>query len=185
MTALSEAARREILQIARSCLAAAVHGEEAPAIFSENPELQIAGGCFVTYKTSGRLRGCIGCFEAPAPLHATVAEYARTSALGDPRFAANRITPEELPSVDIEVSVLSPRWTIEDPLAIELGVHGIYVRKGGRSGCFLPQVATENNMSKEQFLSECCGGKAGLDPQAWRDPDTEVQVFTADIISER
>ena len=59
----------------------------------------------------------------------------------------------------IEISVLSPREKIDDPLAIELGVHGIYVQKGGRSGCFLPQVATEHNMSKEQFLSECCAGK--------------------------
>ncbi len=185
MTALSYAARREILEIARHCLAAAVRGEEAPATSSENPELQLAGGCFVTYKTGGRLRGCIGCFEAPPPLHATVAEYARISAVGDPRFVGNRITPEEIPQVKIEVSVLSPRKKIANPLDLELGVHGIYVQNRGRSGCFLPQVATEGNMSKEQFLSECCAGKAGLPPDAWRNPETEVQVFTAEIVSER
>ncbi|MHC4917728.1 MAG: AMMECR1 domain-containing protein, partial [Planctomycetota bacterium] len=125
MTELSAAARAELLGIARRCLEAAVRGEPDPQVSSDNPELQREGGCFVTYKTAGRLRGCIGCFESPSPIHRTVAEYARTSALGDPRFVGNRIRPEELPDVDVEISVLSPREKIEDPLSIELGVHGI------------------------------------------------------------
>jgi AmmeMemoRadiSam system protein A len=183
--ALSPAARSELLGIARRCLQAAVRGEPEAEVSSENPELQREGGCFVTYKTAGRLRGCIGCFESSAPIYRTVAEYARISALGDPRFVGNRIRPEELPDVDLEISVLSPRERIDDPLSIELGVHGIYIERGGRGGCFLPQVATEHNMTKEQFLSECSAGKAGLGPDAWRDPDTTVSVFTAEIISER
>ena len=185
MSNLSEAARRELLSIARRCLQAAAGGAPAPEINCEIPELAGPGGCFVTYKNAGRLRGCIGCFESPGPLCATVAEYARTSATQDYRFAASPITPEELPQIDIEVSVLSPREKIENPLDLELGVHGIYIEKGGRSGCFLPQVATEHNMSKERFLSECCAGKAGLPPEAWRDPDVDVHVFTAEIISEK
>jgi AmmeMemoRadiSam system protein A len=182
MNRLSQEGRRELLGIARRCLEAAVRGQDAPEITSGNPELQGPGGCFVTYKTAGRLRGCIGCFESPGPLYATVADYARTSALGDPRFVGDRITPEELPRVDVEISVLSPRERIADPLDIELGVHGIHVQSGGRSGCFLPQVAVEHHMTKEQFLSECCAGKAGLAPDAWRKPGTEVYVFTADIV---
>jgi len=184
MTALGETSRAEILRIARECLVAAVRGEPEPRISSEDPALGGEGGCFVTYKTGGMLRGCIGCFESPAPLYRTVAEYARASALSDPRFSGNRISPDELDDVHIEVSVLSPRESIQDPLSIELGVHGIYVQRGGRSGCFLPQVATDHGMSKEQFLSECCAGKAGLSPDAWRDPETEVQVFTAEIVAE-
>jgi AmmeMemoRadiSam system protein A len=185
VSALGQAAREELLGIARRCLQAAARGEDPPQVSSGNPELQGPGGCFVTYKTRGRLRGCIGCFESPGPLFKTVAEYARTSALSDPRFAGNRITPDEVPEVDIEISVLSPRERIEEPLSIELGVHGIYVEKAGRSGCFLPQVATDHNMSKEQFLSECCAGKAGLPPDAWRDPATGVYTFTAEIVSEQ
>jgi AmmeMemoRadiSam system protein A len=183
MNAPDAATRAEILAIARRGLEAAVRGEPQPQVESDNPRLQLPGGCFVTYRTGGRLRGCIGCFEAPAPLYSTIAEYARASALSDPRFIGNRITPDELAEVQIEVSVLSPRERMENPLDLELGVHGIHVRRGGRSGCFLPQVATDHGMSKEQFLAECCAGKAGLAPDAWRDPETEVQVFTAQVIS--
>jgi AmmeMemoRadiSam system protein A len=182
---LSEAARRELLEIARRSLEAAVRREPPPRVESRSPELKRSGGCFVTCKNGGRLRGCIGCFESEAPLAATVAEYAAISATRDPRFRSDPITPEELPEIDLEISVLSPLERIADPLQIELGVHGIYVRQGGRSGCFLPQVATEHGMSKEQFLSECCAGKAGLSPDAWRKPGTEVLVFTAEIISEK
>ncbi len=184
MNAFNEATRNEILDIARRCLGAAVRGEAAPVIVSDNPALQSEGGCFVTYKTGAMLRGCIGCFEAPAPLYATIAEYARASALNDPRFAGSRLSPEELDTAHIEVSVLSPREGIDDPLSIELGVHGIHIQSGGRSGCFLPQVAIDHGMTKEQFLSECCAGKAGLAPDAWRDPETNVLVFTAEIVSE-
>jgi len=182
---LSAEARRELLSIARSALAAAVRGEPEPKPVSRSPELAAKCGCFVTYKNAGRLRGCIGCFTSERPLAATVAEYARISATGDWRFADDPITAGELDRIDIEISVLSPLEPIENPLDLELGVHGIYIKRGGRSGCFLPQVATEHGMTKEQFLSECCAGKAGLAPDAWRDPKTEVSVFTAEIVAER
>jgi AmmeMemoRadiSam system protein A len=182
--ALSAEARRELLAIARASLVAAVRGEPEPKAESRRPELAAKCGCFVTYKNAGRLRGCIGCFTSERPLYATVAEYARISATQDWRFAGDPITPGELEDVDIEISVLSPLVPIKNPLDLELGVHGIYIRRGGRSGCFLPQVATEHGMSKEQFLSECSAGKAGLAPDAWRDPKTTVSVFTAEIIEE-
>jgi uncharacterized protein (TIGR00296 family) len=69
---------------------------------------------------------------------------------------------------------------ISDPLAFELGKHGIYVRRGLASGCFLPQVATETGWGKEEFLSYCCAHKAGLAADAWKDPQTEVYLFTAE-----
>ena len=182
---MSPGARRELLAIARRALAAAVRGEPEPKAESRLPELAAHCGCFVTYKNAGRLRGCIGCFTSERPLAETVAEYARISATQDWRFSDDPIAPEELDRIDIEISVLSPLEPIKNPLDLELGVHGIYIRRGGRSGCFLPQVATEHGMSKEQFLSECCAGKAGLAPDAWRDPQTEVSVFTAEIVEER
>lgn len=182
---LSEGSRRELLAIARECLEAAVRGGPAPEVATENPQLQLPGGCFVTYKNAGKLRGCIGCFDSAGPLWETVAQYAAASATNDPRFSARRITPRELPEIDLEISVLSPREKIADPLELSLGVHGIYIEMNGRSGCFLPQVATEHKMSKQQFLSECCTGKAGLSPNAWRDPEASVYVFTAEIVGEK
>jgi len=83
------------------------------------------------------------------------------------------------------ISVLSPMQRTKDPLSLELGVHGILIQRGGRSGCFLPQVAPEQQWTKEQFLSYCCSHKAGLSPDAWNDPATEVYLFSAEVFGER
>ena len=106
---------------------------------------------------------------------------AKTSATGDPRFFADPITADELDQLDIEISVLSPLERTDEPLSLRLGVDGIYIKRGHTSGCFLPQVATETGWCKEEFLSYCCAHKAGLAHDAWRDPETEVYLFTADV----
>ena len=66
-------------------------------------------------------------------------------------------------------------------MTLRLGVDGIYIKKGFSSGCFLPQVATEAGWDKEEFLSYCCSHKAGLSADAWKDPQTEVYLFTAEV----
>ncbi|MHC4726316.1 MAG: AMMECR1 domain-containing protein, partial [Planctomycetota bacterium] len=87
----------------------------------------------------------------------------------------------ELDQLDVEISVLSPLQKTSEPLNLQLGIDGIYIKKGRAAGCFLPQVATETGWSKEEFLSYCCSHKAGLAPDAWKDPETEVYLFTADV----
>jgi uncharacterized protein len=77
--------------------------------------------------------------------------------------------------------VLSPLERTTDPLSLRLGVDGIYIRRGYAAGCFLPQVATETGWTTEEFLSQCCSHKAGLPPDAWKDPKTEVYLFTAEV----
>jgi AmmeMemoRadiSam system protein A len=111
---------------------------------------------------------------------------ADAAATQDPRFFGRQLTPGELGDLEIEISVLSPLQRVEgDPLeAVELGRHGIYIRSGGRTGCFLPQVADETGWSKEEFLAHCCAGKAGLSPDAWRAPQTEVFTFTAEVFGQ-
>ena len=106
---------------------------------------------------------------------------ASASALDDPRFFGNRIRPEELDDVEIEISVLYPLEKLDDPLSIEIGCDGIQVRQGSRSGCFLPQVATETGWTKEEFLSNCCLHKAHLAADAWKQADTEVYRFRAEV----
>lgn len=151
-----------------------------------DPELQQHQGAFVTLHTHGDLRGCIGCFVARQPLWQVVREMAAASATQDPRFFGMPLRPSELDDLSIEISVLSPLRRIKDPMTeIELGTHGIYVKRGFHSGCFLPQVAQETGWTKEEFLANCCAGKAGMAPDAWKDPGTEVYVFTAEIIGER
>jgi uncharacterized protein, PH0010 family len=179
-----DAGDRETLAItARKALDAAVRGESYAPPATERPALLAHCGCFVTLKTGGALRGCLGCFTADQPLYRTVPEYAGHSALDDPRFRGNRVKPEELESVDMEISVLSPLSPCGDPENIRLGIDGVYVRRGGRSGCFLPQVATETGWSVDEFFGHCCRDKAGLEWDAWRMPGTEVFCFTADIFT--
>ncbi len=183
---LSEEAQAILLRIARQAVEVAVRGQQPPGSDVTHPELQEHQGAFVTLRTDGDLRGCIGRFRAERPLWQVVREMAIAAATEDPRFAGARIQPDELDSLNIEVSVLSPLKRIHDPESeMELGRHGIYVRRGYATGCFLPQVARETGWSKEEFLAHCCAGKAGLAPDAWQDPDTELFVFTAEVFSEK
>jgi len=183
---LSENARNALLNIARSTVEAVVRGERPPRFDVQDPELSGLQGAFVTLRTQGNLRGCIGRFVADQPLWRIVQEMAVASAREDPRFFGMPLTSRDLPDLHVEISVLSPLRRIQDPMKeVELGTHGIYIKRGFTSGCFLPQVATETGWSKEEFLRHCCAGKAGLSPDAWKDPRTEVYVFTAEILGER
>jgi AmmeMemoRadiSam system protein A len=125
----------------------------------------------------------MGTFEETNDLGATIEQVTRSS-LTDPRFASNPITAQELPELDIEVSVLTKPARTDNPAALVPGRHGILIRRGARSGCFLPKVASERGWSAEEFLSTCCTMKAGLPADAWRDPDTQVQLFEAEAFSE-
>ena len=178
---MNEAQKKILLKAARESVTAAVKAHPVPVPESDDPELNSLFGCFVTLKNQGRLRGCIGQFTSDEPLIELISDMAVSSAIRDPRFAANPITVEELNDLDIEISVLSPLKRTDDPLSLHLGTDGIYIKKGFASGCFLPQVATETGWSKEEFLSYCCSHKAGLPADAWRDPQAEVYLFTAEI----
>jgi AmmeMemoRadiSam system protein A len=180
MEIMNDQQKQTLLKVARDAVEAAIRRQKIAPAESDDPELNAPCGCFVTLKNRERLRGCIGRFVSDSPLIELVAEMARASATGDPRFFADPITPGELEKVNVEISVLSPLERTDDPLSLRLGVDGIYIKKGYTSGCFLPQVATETGWSKEQFLSYCCAHKAGLAADAWQDPKTEVYLFTAD-----
>ncbi len=173
------------MDIARTSIKAAIKQEPKPPVSYNHPDLQGKLGVFVTLKTHGQLRGCLGHFLSDMPLYQAVSEIAASSATDDPRFENNRITLSEFNELEIEISVLSPLIRISNPLDFELGKHGIYIKKGFCTGCFLPQVATETGWSKEEFLSYCCSHKAGLPANAWRQKDIEIYIFTTEIIEEK
>ncbi|HLG29789.1 MAG TPA: AmmeMemoRadiSam system protein A, partial [Candidatus Brocadiales bacterium] len=179
---MDEKAKKTLLEIARKTVEASINNDPLPEFEVTDPAIQGKQGAFVTLRNHGRLRGCIGRFISDIPLYKVVSEMALAAATQDPRFRFDPITASELKDIDIEISILSPLEKTDNPLNIELGKHGIYIKKGFRSGCFLPQVATETGWGKEEFLSQCCYGKAGLPPDAWKDPKTSVFVFTAEII---
>jgi AmmeMemoRadiSam system protein A len=178
---MNDTQKQTLLKVARETVEAVIKGGEVPKPKSDDPQLNSHCGCFVTLKNKERLRGCIGRFISEIPLIELVVEMAKASATGDMRFFADPITAGELEKLNVEISVLSPLERTSDPLSLRLGVDGIYIKKGRASGCFLPQVATETGWSKKEFLSYCCAHKAGLSPNAWKDPETEVYLFTAEV----
>lgn len=178
---LTDTEKALLLYIARESIASALEGR-APRFPQEIPEgLLEPLGAFVTLHKHGALRGCIGTFEAQGPLYLTVAEMARSAAFNDPRFPP--LSPEELPEVDIEISVLSPMWQGR-PEEVEVGKHGIYIVRGFHRGVLLPQVAVEYGWDRETFLDHTCL-KAGLAPGCWRDPETEIYLFTCEVFGEK
>ena len=181
---MTDQQKRQLLRIARQAADAALRGLPVPQDVPEDPALHEPRGAFVTLHNRGELRGCIGRFEPVDPLYLTVRNMAVAAATEDPRFRMYPVTAVELTRIDIEISVLSPLVKTDNPLSLQLGTHGVYIRQGYAAGCFLPQVATETGWSKEEFLSYCCASKAGMNPDAWKQPDTDVYLFTADIFHE-
>jgi uncharacterized protein len=178
---MNDTQKQTLLKVARDTVEAVIKGGLIPKPKSSDPELNAPCGCFVTLKNRGQLRGCIGQFTSDRPLIELVVEMAKASATGDPRFFSDPITADELEQLDVEISVLSPLQKTDDPLSLRLGVDGIYIKRGCASGCFLPQVATEAGWNKKEFLSYCCTHKAGLPADAWKDPKTEVYLFSAEV----
>lgn len=171
--------RRALLEVAREAITAAVTRGPSPAIPPLGYDFANCG-VFVSLHLRGRLRGCIGVLEGAGSLAETVARCAVSAALEDPRF--DPLTAAELADLEIEVSVLSPLHSAA-PDEVQPGRHGLRIRQGDFSGLLLPQVATRYRWSRERFLEETCN-KAGLPADAWRDPATQIEVFTAEVFAE-
>ena len=179
MLQLTDDQKDRLLELARTALGEAVRSGKVSEVAESAEALKTPCGAFVTLTRRGRLRGCIGHIEAARPLYATVRECARAAALDDPRF--DPVTPAELSSLQIEISILSPLVDIA-PHEVEVGRHGLLISDGGRRGLLLPQVAEEWNWNREQFLQETCM-KAGLPGDAWQH-GARIQAFTAQIVKE-
>jgi len=177
---LSDEEKMQLLTIARESIECRVRGKPIPKFEPGTEKLRENRGAFVTLSKDGRLRGCIGYILPMKPLYMTVSEVAVEAALGDPRFP--RVTEEELSQVTVEISALTPLERIDDPSRIEVGKHGIYIKKGMNSGLLLPQVATEYGWMREAFLEHTCS-KAGLPKDAWK-KDAEIYIFSAEIFHE-
>jgi len=139
-------------------------------------------GAFVTIHKNGSLRGCIGYTISQDPLEDTLRDAALSAAFRDPRFPP--LQEEELPEIDLEISLLSPPEPVDSPEELELGRHGALLKSGFHAGLFLPQVATEQDWNLEQFMTHLCL-KAGLAPDHWKTGEYSLFRFTAAILSEK
>jgi AmmeMemoRadiSam system protein A len=181
MSQLSNDDWKALVEIARRAIQSAVLENRIadfppyPAVLSEHR------GAFVSLYCGGKPRGCVGQVEKPGALADVVARSAISAALHDSRFPP--LSADELPSLDIEISVLTAPEPIL-PEAIVVGRHGLVVSRGAERGLLLPQVATQRNWSGRRLLEETCM-KAGLPRDAWRDPATRIFSFEGEVFSEK
>ena len=172
-----------VLNLGRSFVRHALAGTSLMLWGDLDPILKNPAGCFVTLHAlrSHALRGCVGRIEASQPLVEAL-RSASQQVVRDPRFADNPVRLEELPSLEIEVSVLSAAHPVPTPLDFEPLQHGLYLTIGNRTGCFLPQVAQETGWTREQLLDRLCSEKLGMNPSAWRNPQAKLSVFSVQVI---
>lgn len=177
---LSDAEKEKLLRIARETLTEYLTAGTTPEYSPQELGLLQEVAAFVTLRRrDGELRGCIGRVEVSQPLYRTVQDCAISAATNDFRFPP--VTAAELDSVLIEISALSPFQPIHIPDEIQVGQHGLLIRRDLRVGLLLPQVATDRNWDRQEFLRAICF-KAGLPTDAWRDAD--LYVFTAEVFEE-
>jgi len=182
---ISKEEQKALLADARESVASRLEGREPR--FRRNPKpagksvLQEPCGAFVTLHKGKNLRGCIGRLIAILPLEETVRVMAREAAFGDSRFPP--LGPEELAECHIEISVLSPLESCPDPRQVRVGMHGLFLTRGGRSGVLLPQVPVEQGWDLDQYLDYICI-KAGVPPKSWEAPGAELKTFTAVVFGE-
>ena len=183
MSPLNKEEQRCLLRLARQAIGSSLTGTplDPATLASRLPSERLCqpGAAFVSLHRHRQLRGCVGYIQPTKPLYQAVAECAVSAALRDPRFEP--VTPEEVPELEIEISVLSPLFPIA-PEEVKPGEHGLLVRQGFYRGLLLPQVARDYGWGREQFLEETCV-KAGLERDAWK-KDTRIEAFTAFVFSE-
>lgn len=181
---LPERARRSLLGLARASIQDAVRKDGSLDAAMEQteitPPMLVELGLFVTIKeASRRLRGCIGTMSSRKPLYRTVIDTAPRAALQDPRFPP--LGEDELGSVLISLSVLSPMRPLRDAGELVPGRDGIQLELREHRSVFLPQVATEQGWNRQELL-ERLALKAGLSREGWR--DARLAVFEAVVFEE-
>lgn len=152
--------------------------------YKQYPVFSEKRGIFVTLRKNEELRGCIGLIEPIKELGAAIIEMTEAAAFEDPRFLS--LEKNELKDITIEVSVLTPPQKISGPKTeIELGRHGVIVKKGSRSGVFLPQVATKTGWDLNTFMAHLCADKSGLPANCWLDGSADIYTFEAQVFEEK
>jgi hypothetical protein len=179
---LSDRDKSELLALARKSVEQAVgQRKQYEPGASASEALNQDRGAFVTLSESGQLRGCIGYTSATKPLYLTVRDTATLAALRDPRFPP--VSASELPLLEYEISVLSPLRRVMDVHQIKIGQDGLLMKNGDNKGLFLPQVPGEQKWNLQQYLEGTCH-KAGMEPNCWKDADTDIFKFTAVVFGE-
>lgn len=183
-TTLTPEEKKDLLKLARWTLEYVLEHNKLPSD-NEIPikvteTMKTPRAAFVTLKINDNLRGCIGEIFATKPMYKSVLQNAYNAGFKDPRFYP--ITKDDLPKIKIDISLLTYPRKINHYNEIELGKHGIILKKGYYQSLFLPQVAPEQNWNLQQTL-EHLSMKAGLPPDGYKE-GTEFEVFEAEVFHE-
>ena len=179
---LSPEESAELLRWSRRVLREFLQTGRKPTSFdpsSWSPSLLQSSSVFVTLRRGEELRGCIGDISGSLPLAEAVARSTLLAASEDGRFEPVSLAEE--PEIRIELSILSPFRPVAGPAEVQVGRHGLYLRRQSWSGLLLPQVAAERGWDAVAFL-EHTALKAGLSPEGWM--GAELFVFSARVLRE-
>jgi AmmeMemoRadiSam system protein A len=132
---------------------------------------------FVTIYRRGELQGCIGRLHDKAPMSAGIPELTLSAALEDPRFEPVHRGDA---SLELEISVLTPMKRIASRDQWIPNEHGAVLENGSYRGLFLPKVAEENRMSRDEWWT-ALAQKAGARNDIYEKPDTRISVFRAQV----
>jgi AmmeMemoRadiSam system protein B/AmmeMemoRadiSam system protein A len=183
---LNESEQATLLKLSRNTLEMFVREGKVPTLslqeYNITPAMMRNAGVFVTLRKHGELRGCIGTLTGVSPIVSAVIDNTIKSAASDPRFTA--VKPDELKDIDIEISVLTEPQPMNDYRTIRLGVDGVILQKGNRSGVFLPQVATETGWGLDEFMDNLCL-KAGLPKGSHLAPGAKIYNFQVQVFAEK
>jgi AmmeMemoRadiSam system protein A len=174
---VAPADQARLLELARLAIVVAAGGRpeaDLRAAIATGTRPDAHAGAFVTITAHGQLRGCMGNLDPESAVWASVVDAAGWAAREDPRFA--RVRERDLADLHVDVSILGPSILLADPLAWRLGLEGVIVRRSGRRGLLLPEVADEVAGGREEMLEICCR-KAGLPKGAWREAQAEIWAF--------
>ena len=177
---LSRDKKTFLLELARRTIKHYLENGKSLEEKTDDPLLLEKRGAFVTLKADNELRGCIGYVLPHKSLFETIIDCAIAAATQDFRFAS--IKEEELPQLNIEISVLTLPWKVKDVSEIKIGEHGIIISKGPHKGLLLPQVPVEWDWDLETYLNHGCL-KAGLAEDEWKKGAT-IEIFSAQVFSE-
>ena len=190
-TNITEEQGQRLVQVARRTITAKLDtldeaGKVVPDRDLADPAFREKRGTFVTLKTKGQLRGCMGCLTPSETILEGIQRNAINAAFNDPRFPA--LTLIELDQAAIDISILSNPRELEYSEGSDLleklrpTIDGVIINKGLARATFLPQV-WEQLPRTEDFLAHLCR-KAGLSPDEWKRGELGVSIYQVQYFHE-
>ncbi len=182
VSGLTEEEKKQLLTLARKSIVYFLDNQQMLDISDDtfSNQLKEPRAAFVTLNKNHQLRGCIGDIFPRQPLYKSVISNAVNAAVNDPRFYP--VSKDELEDITIEISALTVPKPVASANDIRIGIDGVVLEKSGYRAVFLPQVAPEQNWSRDEMLKHL-SLKAGLPADGWKQ-GASFLTFQAEVFGE-